>query len=258
MYQVDNHSGTIYEKVFNTMALTNFIYFLSEVSDNDTISNLCDMPLKDSKNRLKIILEELDKSKETIFKDIYSYGIYPSYLSLSETLDLYKQTLEFLYSNKCSVPDTEIEYCIAKSLRDEKLISCVYEDGQFSDIEGLKKELATWFKDYGFTESEVEGLKTFIDEQYRELVSIKINEFEYKESEAIQSALEDVITMFTGEGLIDECFYDVDYELIDDEPEYAKMAFSKKSSLDDILTASQIKTQQQEKDENYIENENIK
>lgn len=258
MYQVDNHSGTIYEKVFNTMALTNFIYFLSEVSDNDTIGNLWDNPLKDPKNRLKTILEELDKSKETIFKDIYSYGIYPSYLSLPETLDLYKQTLKFLYSNECSVPDTEIEYCIAKSLRDEKLISCVYENGKFLDIEGLKKELSTWFKDYGFSKSEIEELKTFIDKQYQELLNMKINEFGYEESEAIQSALEDVITMFTGEGLIDECFYDVDYELIDDEPEYAKMAFSKKSSLDDILSASKSKTLQQEKNENYIENENVK
>lgn len=258
MYQVDNHSGTIYEKVFNTMALTNFIYFLGEVSDNDTIGEFFDTPLKNAESKLKIILEELDKSKETIFKDIYSYGIYPSYLSLPETLDLYKQTLEHLYSSECSVPSVEVEYCIAKSLKDEKLISCVYEDGRFSDMEGLKRELTLWFRDYGFTASEVEELSSFIDEQYNDLLNMKINEFEYEESEAIQSALEGVIEMFTGEGLIDECFYDVDYELIDDEPEYAKMAFSKKSSLDDILTASQIKTQQQEKDENYIENENVK
>lgn len=240
MYQIENYSGTQYEKMFNNIVLDSIISTLRFTSESKVIETLQEkgkIYVGCPSGTIKTILEELDNCKQNIFMNFADNSIpYPGYLSQSEALDLYKEIIITLHSTELFPRSIESEYCIGNNIMydDFSIGNLINMDMEFETLEDFKKETFEIIECFNLNKAELEKLSSFIDNYYDEYKQ-EIMEDDITPEEAEKYTLEETIVMFTPQRLLENCFTDFDFELIDDEPEYAELVFNKSKSLNDIL-----------------------
>lgn len=238
MYRIDNFSDdSIFQKGFNNYALQSLIAFCS-IDDGKggfTLENYIGsrkLVVGCEKSYIDEICDIIIKNKEKFieeFNEMYGLNtkrVLSDDMIISSLIDAIKITAD---DTMLTVPGIEVEYMIANSIiSNDDIFRDMYIDTK--DEGNLGKAVDVALTRFFGTGAEMEALRSEIIECYLDNIEDQYISLELAE------LLED---SFFGIDLIEQVFYDFDYEFIDTDPEIAKNMI-KGQSLDSLLESKAI------------------